>query len=130
MNVYTFSLSQFLLTHRQYPLGHRGIALPGEDLWLIETPGVRTSIDKLAHVGEDIPPRPPVARIVGVVRFDDCFEYEDQASFLLDDRHRIVTDGPYEWVGGRRFGWKIERLLTYEFNKNNHKNHNRWRRQA
>ena len=91
-------------------MGYRGIANAGEDLWLIETPGLRSSVDRLANFESQIDPRPLRARIVGVVRFEADGPYADEEAFDEDPHHCIALEGPYRWTGAPRFWWKVERV--------------------
>lgn len=77
---------------RTYPLPEKYL---GQDLWLIETPG---RLGKFK------------ARVIGVIRFSDCKEYESATAFYEDsDLHLIeVGSQDYEWRSGvQKFGWVV-----------------------
>lgn len=79
---------------RTYPIPPKYV---GKDLALIETPGKR-------------PGRPKRAMIVGVVRFDRCFQYETKAVWAADyKRHQVPPDdADYGWNPKKeKWGWEV-----------------------
>ena len=95
---------------RSYPLGHRGIGQPNEEMWLIENPGPRRTADADALVGDlTLPARPERTQIIGSVCFSHSDEYETTAAFHDDTHsHRIKRGGGKDWDGkGKRHAWHV-----------------------
>ena len=68
---------------RTYALGHRNIAQPDVEMWLVETPSKADAISKgwVLAGGAAVAPRPEKAQIVGTVTFSHSDEYESLAVF-------------------------------------------------
>ena len=48
------------------------------------------------------------ARVIGVVRFSDCFQYKNQEAWAKDyPRHQVSTGSKFSW-DGKMFGWVVE----------------------
>ena len=95
---------------RDYPLGHRNIAVPGERMWLVETVGPECAPTKHAIIpGVDVGARPAHAHIVGVIEFSSSEPYECASAFHADAAaHCIREGGCYDWAGvGGRHRWRI-----------------------
>ena len=84
---------------RTYALGSRNIARPGEEMFLIETPGSRRTAG--AMLGNTVLSPPPVAaRVVGTVTFQDSQQYKSLKSWKADrDAHRIEEGARHDWQG-------------------------------
>ena len=93
---------------RRYPLASRGFAMPGEELWLIETPGKTNRRKKVLN--RQYGPRPDRAHVVGIVSFAASFEYHDVSKFDDDShRHCISTESSFRWRGGGKMhGWHVQ----------------------
>jgi hypothetical protein len=96
---------------RTYALGHRNIAQPDVEMWLVETPAKANAISKgwVLPGGDAVAPRPKDAQIVGTVTFSRSDEYETPAAFRADrENHRIAQGGSYDWDGkGERHAWRV-----------------------
>jgi hypothetical protein len=93
---------------RRYSLGHRKIANPGEELFLIETPqkcaGAACTGD--AALG----PEPQEASVVGTIEFSHSTEYSEREEFRSDADKHCVREGAkgYDWSGeGEMHAWHI-----------------------
>ena len=84
---------------RTYELGNRNIARPGEEMFLIETPGSRRTAG--AILGNTIlSPPPDAARVVGTVTFQDSQQYKTLKSWKADrDARRIEEGSRHDWQG-------------------------------
>lgn len=99
---------------RTFPLGYRKIANPGEDLFLIETPGPRNI--KGAMV-ENLPVGPPPqhAQVVGKISFSSSQAYANESEWK-EDRHRhcIKEGGRYDWNGdGDMHAWHVDKVRRF-----------------
>lgn len=71
----------------------------GQMLAIIETPG---SSGKFK------------ARIIGLVVFSDCFQYDTKKQFILDESSHLVsnTDPNFSWKSEKKkWGWKVEKVI-------------------
>lgn len=82
---------------RTYPIPKSYI---GQELAIIETPGKTRNFN---------------ARIIGTVRFSECFEYENEKQFYLDKkRHCVTPDSPWKWTKGKtKWGWPVQVLRQF-----------------
>mmetsp|Transcript_98024 Transcript_98024/g.227329 ORF Transcript_98024/g.227329 Transcript_98024/m.227329 type:complete len:208 (+) Transcript_98024:321-944(+) len=102
----------------------RKYALKGycnEDLWVIETKGgskSTLSLERGSVVGQAVAEQSAaarfVSRIVGVVRFESSFRYEDLAQWRADEcRHCIPNGSAFDWQGpsmtgkSEMHGWRV-----------------------
>ncbi len=96
---------------RRYMLGHRNIAVAGQEYWLVETPGVpRGAIERQAVLGDvDVAPRPEIVQIVGTVVFVCSYLYRSEAKFRADEvKHWIHEGSVYDWRGKcTRYAWRV-----------------------
>ncbi len=110
--------SQLILTGakpaevRTYALDeeHKHIARPGEELWLIETPGPASDANANALVEDAvIGPRPKKAQIVGTTAFSHSARYADLSAFHADfASHRIREGGEKDWTDEKeRHAWRV-----------------------
>ena len=60
-----------------------------------------------------LPPRPDVARTVGIIRFSHATRYPDEAAFrAADEKHRIRLGGSKDWVRGKtHYAWHVRNAL-------------------
>ncbi len=73
---------------RSYPIPPKYL---GKEMVLIETPG------KKGHFK---------ARMRGVIVFTQCFMYENETSFYLDQaRHLVIKKSDYSWNSKCKWGW-------------------------
>ena len=68
---------------RTYALGHRNIAQPDVEMWLVETRAQEDALAKgwVLAGGAAVAPRPEEAQIVGTVTFSRSDKYESPAAF-------------------------------------------------
>ena len=97
---------------RTYALdeSHQRIARPGEEMWLIETPGPTPNAQANALVeGAAIGPRPSKAQIVGTIAFSHSDQYVDTVAFRADAaHHRIREGGEKDWTDKEeRHSWRV-----------------------
>ena len=108
---------------RTYALGHKSIAQPDVEVWLVETPASANAIVKgwaLADgdsLRRSLRARPRRAQIVGAVTFSRSSQYESLAAFQADRENHRIAEGRhrYDWDGsGKRFAWHVSafRRLT------------------
>lgn len=86
---------------RGYPIPQKYI---GKQLAIIETPGPNGKRDGGVEV----------ARIVGVVTFSKCYEYQDEASWLMDKDVHLVPPGHkiYGYKQNKtKWGWLVEQVM-------------------
>jgi hypothetical protein len=83
---------------RTYPIPKKHIGVP---IALIETPG----LDGIFK-----------ARIRGIIKFDQSFEYRSKDDFYKDiKRHRVGPDSAWKWTSKRKkFGWPVSILTIFE----------------
>lgn len=97
---------------RAYELGKRNIARPGEEMFLIETLGSRSTRGALVQ-GVDLCPPPDAARIVGTVTFKDSKPYKTLESWKADrNAHRIQEGSRHDWQGpsvSEMHAWTVEK---------------------
>lgn len=91
---------------RTYPLPDK---YDGVEMVLIETPGKKGNFK---------------ARIIALITFDGCFQYESKSQFTKDIKRHLVEPGSiWDWDGVPKWGWnisKIKRLrnpIEYKGNK-------------
>ncbi|MSP19899.1 MAG: hypothetical protein EXR74_10065 [Bdellovibrionales bacterium] len=98
-----FPISQLILSGqksvetRTYPIPIKYIGVP---LLIVETPGKKGSFK---------------SRIVGLIRFDECFEYSSERAFYLDfKRHKVDKNSDWAWEENTsKWGWKIGELKIF-----------------
>ena len=81
---------------RPYALGHRNIAQPHVEMWLVETRAPEDALAKgwVLAGGAAVAPRPEEAQIVCTVTFLRSDKYESLAAFQADRKnHRIAKAG-------------------------------------
>lgn len=92
-----YPISQLILSGektietRTYPIPEKYV---GQEMLMIETPG-KTGRFK--------------ARIVAIIRFENCFQYKNSKDFYKDvKRHCVTPDSPWAWKDEKpKWGWKI-----------------------
>lgn len=94
-----FPISRLILSGKK-TVETRLYSLPkkyiGKDLLLIETPGSSGTFE---------------ARIVGLVRFSECFQYKSKKQFYEDQRrHFVDASSPYAWKDKKKWGWLVEHV--------------------
>ena len=103
---------------RLYALGHRSIAHPGVEMWLVEMPFQGHAVFNcwLFVDGAWESPMPKKAQIVGTVTFSGSDEYGSLCAFRADRRnHRIAEGGQYDWDGtGKRHAWRVSAFRRLE----------------
>ena len=76
---------------RTYPIPAKYI---NQEMLLIETPG------KNGHF---------ISRIIGIIKFTDCFEYKSKKEFYSqENKHCVTKDSMWAWQNGAKWGWKVE----------------------
>jgi len=82
---------------RTYPIPKKYL---GRDLFIIETYG------KLKKP----------AMVVGVIRFESCFEYGSKKAFEADvAKHLVATESPFHWNNQRpKWAWIVGSVRTVE----------------
>ena len=80
---------------RTYALGHRNIAQPDVEMWLVETRAQEDALAKgwVLAGGAAVPPRPEEAQIVSTVTFSRSGEYERPAAFRSNRENHWVAKG-------------------------------------
>ena len=99
---------------RDYALGHRNIANPEEEMFLIETPPKNQA--SAAVVPIDLGPPPREAQVVGTVSFSKSEQYKQRAAWDQDRRrHRIKRGSALDWQGGQgdKHAWRISQLRCF-----------------
>ena len=89
--------------------------LPGEEVWLIETPGPPKALKSAIGDRMDMGQRPKRAQIVGTVIFSNAEKYADVNAFRADARrHCIAECGDKDWNGtsGSRYAWQVEAVRS------------------
>jgi len=91
---------------RRYPLPDKYL---NQVLLLMETPG---------------PAKKFKSRIIGIIRFTECFQYQSKKQFYADvDKHCVTKDSIWAWQAGDKWGWRVEVIkkispsITYRGNK-------------
>ena len=114
-----YPFSQLILTGdktieaRRYALGHLNIARPGEEQFIIETPGKGVSA---ALVGEAaVGPRPRVAQVVGTAIFSKSSQYTSARSWSQDrPKHRIAQGSTHDCSGeGEMHAWHVAEVKRF-----------------
>ena len=84
--------------------------LPGEEVWLIETPGSSKALESAISDRMDMGQSPKRAQIVGTVIFSNAEKYADVNAFRADARrHCIAERGDKDWDGsGDKYAWQVE----------------------
>ncbi|CAE7576933.1 unnamed protein product [Symbiodinium natans] len=94
---------------RKYPLGKYPCFTAGQDVFLIETPGQRSTDG--ADCAIDVGPPPEHSRVIGLLRFNGCFQFADLEEFeVFRAQTRIRQGGKYAWSNlgdGPIFGWGV-----------------------
>jgi len=99
---------------RTFPLGHRNIANPGEELFLIETLGPKNVLG--AVLGDQaVGPPPQHAQVVGTVAFGSSRPYASTSAWKNErQKHRIKKGGRYDWNGsGEMHAWHVEKARRF-----------------
>jgi len=83
---------------RTYPLPAKYIGVP---LALVETPGKQGRFK---------------ARLIGVIQFDNSFQYNSRRDFYKDSqRHCVTPESPWRWVDNKpKFGWPVRVLERFK----------------
>ena len=105
---------------RTYALGTNGVAIAGQELWLVETKGRETDTNQrdLAEcVGEKIGSRPGLSQIVGTIVFSGSEQYSSEACFRGDvAAHRVKAGGRLDWSrSGVMHGWRVQHVRVLSF---------------
>ena len=99
---------------RDYALGHRNIANPDEEMFLIETPPKNQASAAVDHI--DLGPPPRRAQIVGTVSFSKSEKYKTKAAWNGDRRRHCIGRGSLlDWQGGKgeRHAWRIGQVRCF-----------------
>ena len=99
---------------RDYALGHRSIANPDEEMFLIETPPKNQASAAVDHI--DLGPPPRQAQVVGTVSFSKSEQYNKQAAWNQDRRrHRIKQGSALDWREGHgdKHAWRIGQVRRF-----------------
>ena len=65
-----------------------------QEMAMIETPGKNGNFK---------------ARVVAIIRFTECFLYQNKEEFYLDiERHLVSKDSVWAWKEKPKYGWKVE----------------------
>ena len=58
------------------------------------------------------------ARIVAIIRFDECFQYKNSREFYRDvKRHCVTPDSPWAWNDEKpKWGWRVIILERFSVN--------------
>ena len=103
---------------RNYALQHRRKphVSPGEEVWLIETPGTGQAPKNAIVRGARIGGRPDRAQIVGTVTFSRAVRYTSVAAFRKDARsHCIAKGGDKDWNGaGELYAWRVAEVKALQ----------------
>ena len=100
---------------RDYALGHRNIANPDEEMFLIETPPKNQASAAVDHI--DLGPPPRQAQVVGTVSFSKSEQYKKKAAWNLDRRrHRIKRGSALDWQQsqGDKYAWRIGQVRCFQ----------------
>ena len=100
---------------RDYALGHRNIANPDEEMFLIETPPKNQASAAVGHLDQGPPPRQ--AQVVGTVSFSKSEQYKKKAAWNLDRlRHRIKRGSALDWQQsqGDKYAWRIGQVRCFQ----------------
>ncbi len=91
---------------RRYPLPDKYL---NQALLLMETPG-KTKKFK--------------SRIIGIIKFTECFQYQSKKQFYADvDKHCVTKNSIWAWQAGDKWGWRVDVIkkisppITYKGNK-------------
>lgn len=92
-----YPISQLILSGektietRTYPIPKKYI---GQEMLMIETPGKSGKFK---------------ARIIAIIRFDECFKYLNSREFYKDvKRHCVTPDSPWAWSDEKpKWGWSL-----------------------
>lgn len=95
-----FPISQLILNGektietRTYPIPKKYI---NKDLLMIETPGPEGKFQ---------------ARIVGIIRFSECYQYQTLKSFRAEfNLHKVSPESKWDWTSNKpKWGWKITKI--------------------
>jgi hypothetical protein len=64
-----------------------------QEMLMIETPGKNGNFR---------------ARIVGIIKFTNCFEYKSKTDFYEDiDKHQVTPQSPWAWKKEKKWGWNV-----------------------
>jgi len=90
-----------IIETRTYPLPQKYL---GKELVIIETPGKDGDFE---------------SRIVGIIKFDECFKYRNKEEFYGDKtKHFVLPDSPWRWSDRKpKWGWKISYLRVFKHPK-------------
>ena len=100
---------------RDYALGHRNIANPDEEMFLIETPPKYPASAAVGPLVQGPPPRQ--AQVVGTVSFSKSEQYKKKAAWNLDRRrHRIKRGSALDWQQsqGDKYAWRIGQVRCFQ----------------
>ena len=76
---------------RTYPIPEKYIE---QDMLLIETPGKSGRFK---------------SRIIGVIKFTNCFQYKSKKEFYLQqNKHCVSKESVWAWESGDKWGWNVE----------------------
>jgi hypothetical protein len=95
-------ISQLLITGeklietRTYPIPSKYL---NTELLLVETPGKKGNFK---------------ARIIGIIKFSDCFKYQNSAEFYQDyENHRVTRESPWAWSKSKKkWGWRVCKVMA------------------
>ncbi|NOT79384.1 MAG: hypothetical protein HOP07_10365 [Bacteriovoracaceae bacterium] len=64
-----------------------------QEMALVETPGKNGKFK---------------ARIIAIIKFTECFQYQTKKEFYADsDKHCVTPSSPWAWEEGEKWGWKV-----------------------
>jgi len=84
---------------RHYPLPPKYIK---RDILIVETPGKSKKFE---------------SRVVGIVQFRECFEYDSKKQFDSDlDKHNVHPDSEFYWspTKPKKWGWVISKSVKFK----------------
>lgn len=82
---------QKIIETRTYPIPEKYL---NQEMLMIETPGKKGDFK---------------ARITGIIKFTECFEYKNKNVFYKDSKKHFVTpDSDWAWKDKSKWGWSVE----------------------
>jgi hypothetical protein len=90
-------ISQLILNGKK-TVETRTYPIPGkylnQEMLLIETPGKSGGFK---------------ARIIGIIKFTNCFQYGNKKEFYSQaNKHCVTSDSIWAWAEGEKWGWDVE----------------------
>lgn len=82
---------------RTYPLPEKYL---NQELLLVETPGSKGKFK---------------SRIVGIIKFTNCFLYQDKKAFNQDyEKHFVDKDSDWWWTDKPKYGWEVKLIKVFK----------------